>query len=232
MTSNRSVLVLTLSALAILAAARPSRGAELAGGVAVVRAPEPTERRLHKVAFGVRAGQAQVDVSAQRWSSKGAPIDDWSQRADQIVPTFCVGGDGYFLKLDFPMLITPTVKGYGLGLYPLNFGHLFKRSGLFPFASAGVAASVLTLPGQGISGASAQARAAAGLKVLLVGGLAVSAEVGYSPFLAAGVVDKQQTHDLVQSSIDGQAVDLSPGMRPARGGLGRGVDFLIGIEWL
>jgi hypothetical protein len=71
-----------------------------------------------------------------------------------------------------------------------------------------------------------------GLKAKIVGGLAVSAEIGYSPFAAAALVDKQKTHDLVQTGIDGGNIDPPSGMRPARGGLGRELDFLVGIEWL
>jgi hypothetical protein len=235
----RSALVLSLSTLLTGALARPARAEVPAlaateapeGTVTFVR-PERTYQGMRKVAFGVRVGQSSFALSAQRLADKGMPVDDWSDRASMIVPTFCVGGDGYFMKLDFPIMKTPTATGYGLGLYPLNFGHLFKRSGLFPFASAGVAASVMTLPGQGISGGFGVARLATGLKVRVAGGLAISAEVGYAPFAVAALIDKQKTHDLVQSAIDGGTLDPPSGMRPARGGIGRELDFLVGLEWM
>jgi hypothetical protein len=228
---NLGRFTLALLPLFTTLAVRPARAAEPAA-TAEAHRPEGTERGMHKVAFGVRAGQAQFALRADVLASRGVPMDDWSAVARQVVPTFCVGGDGYFMKLDFPIMKAATATSYGLGLYPLNYGHLFKRAGLFPFASAGVAASVVTLPGQGISGGFAEARGAVGLKVRLVGGLALSAEVGWAPFIAAAVVDKQKMHDLVQSSIDGHMVDPPVGARPARGGLGHGLDFLVGVEWL
>ena len=232
MNLNRFVLVAALPTLVAVLGARPALGREATAEVAATARPERRDDGMHKVAFGVRVGETKLAFSAERLASRGMPVDDWNDRAVQVVPTFCVGGDGYFMKLDFPIMKTSTASAYGLGLYPLNFGHLFKRTGLFPFASAGVAASVLTLPGQGISGGVAQARLAVGLKARIVGGLAVSAEIGYSPFAVAALVDKQKTHDLVQTAIDGGNSATVSGMRPARGGLGRELDSLIGLEWL
>lgn len=202
-----------------------------ADGIVVDR-PAPASRGMHKVAFGVRAGQSRFGLSAQGLADKGMPVDNWSDRALLVAPTFCVGGDGYFIKLEAPIMKTSTASAYGFGIYPLNFGYLFERAGLFPYGSAGVAASVLTLPGQGASGAFAVARLAAGLKARVASGFAVSAEVGYSPFAAAALVDKQKTHDLVQSAIDGGNIDPPAGMRPARGGIGRELDFVVGLEWM
>jgi hypothetical protein len=225
-------LCVALAALFATLAARPVLADEPAASVTAASHVERTDRGIHKIAFGVRVGEAQLALSAANLSSKGLPVDDWADIGRQVVPTFCVGGDGYFMKLDFPILKTPSATSYGLGLYPLNFGHLFESTGLFPFASAGVAASILTLPGQGISGASAEARTALGLKVRLGSGLALSAEIGYAPFVAAALVDKQKMHDLVQGAIDGQSIDSPVGTRAARGGLGRAIDFLVGVEWL
>jgi hypothetical protein len=229
---NLGRFTVTFVALFEILTARTAFADEPAATVVAATHVGNSDREMHKIAFGVRMGEAQFALSAQSLSLNGVPVDDWSETGRQVVPTFCVGGDGYFMKLDLPLLRTSTTTSYGLGLYPLNFGHLFKSTGLFPFASAGVAASVITLPGQGISGASAQARAAVGLKVRLWSGLALSAEVGYAPYIAAAVVDKQKMHDLVQGAIDGQSIDSPVGTRAARGGIGRGLDFLIGIEWL
>jgi hypothetical protein len=222
-----------LVSVTTILAARPALAEE--PGAAAIATAHPTRGRdvtMHKIAFGARAGEARFALNSERYSAKGLPVDNWNDTGRQLVPTFCVGGDGYFLKLDFPVMKASKASSYGLGLYPINFGHLFRTTGLFPFLSGGVAASVITLPGQGISGASAQARGAVGLKVHLWGGLGLSAEVGYSPFVAAALVDKQKMHDLVQSAIDGQSFEVPAGSRPARGGIGRGVDFLVGIEWL
>jgi hypothetical protein len=228
----RSAVVLALVALMTSSVARPALADEpLATEIAVVR-PERIDSGMHKIAFGVRVGQTRFALSAQSLASRGMPVDDWTDHGTQVVPTFCVGGDGYFMKLDFPIMKTSVASAYGLGLYPLNYGHLFKKTGLFPFASAGLAASVLSMPGQGISGAFGVARLATGLKVRVAGGLGLSAEIGYAPFAAAALVDKQKTHDLVQGAIDGASLDPPSGMRPARGGIGREVDFLIGVEWL
>ena len=170
----------------------PAFGGASTEGVVVIDRPKSAYRGLHKIAFGVRAGQSRFSLSAQSLAEKGMPVDNWSDRALLVAPTFCVGGDGYFIKLEAPIMKTSSASAYGFGLYPLNFGYLFEQSGLFPYASAGVAASVLTLPGQGVSGAFAVARLATGLKARVASGLAVSAELGYSPFAAAALVDVHQ----------------------------------------
>jgi hypothetical protein len=201
----------------------------------VVAAPSSAPQRaltMHKVGFGVRVGEAWLSLGAGRFSDRGLPVDDWREQGAEVAPTVSVGGDGYFVRFDFPVMFTPTVSSYGFGLYPLNFGHLFERAGVFPFGSAGVAGSVVTMPGQGISGASAEARFAAGVKVRLLSRLALSAEMGCAPFMAGVVVDKQRMQALAQGAIDGQSIDPPVGQRPARGGLGSGVDFLFGLDWI
>jgi hypothetical protein len=229
---NTGRFAFVLATLASVLAARPALAEKVGATVATSRAARGRDVAMHKIAFGVRAGQASFALDSERYSAKGVPVDNWNGVGRQIVPTFCVGGDGYFVKFDFPIMKVADASSYGFGLYPINFGHLFKKTGLFPFLSAGAAASILTLPGQGISGASAQARGALGLKVNLWHGLGLSAEVGYSPFVAAALVDKQKMHDLVQGAIDGQSFETPVGSRPARGGMGRGVDFLVGVEWM
>jgi hypothetical protein len=228
----RTAVVAVLFAAAVTSSSRAlADDPESTVVAAPSRAAQPP-LTMHKVAFGVSVGRAWLSLGAGRLTDKGLPVDDWREQGTQIVPTMCVGGDGYFVKFDFPIMFTPTVSSYGLGLYPLNYGHLFQRTGIFPFISAGFAGSAVTTAGQGISGASAEARIAAGVKVRYFRRLALSGEIGYAPFMAGVVVDKQRMQDLEQSAIDGQNVEPPPGERPARGGLGHGIDFLVGLEWL
>jgi hypothetical protein len=120
--------------------------------------------------------------------------------------------DGYFFKLEFPQKEIQTFSTRGLGLYPLNYGHYFRKPGLFPYASAGVTISVLSTATQGLSGASAAGRLATGLKVEVTERLRASLEVGYTPWAAGFLVEGRD--------------------RPAKAGLGNGLDVSVGFEWL
>jgi hypothetical protein len=232
MTCTRRSLGLTLLALATFRSAAAVADEAPSEDTLLRARPSHPDRGPSKIAFGVLAGQMRFGLNAQGWAARGVPMDNWSVRGLLIVPTFSVGGDGYFMKLDFPMARTAAASSYGFGLYPLNYGHYFPRSHLFPFLSAGVVGSVLTMPGQGVAGAFGQGRLAAGLKARLARGLGVTAEVGYSPFVAAALVDKQKTHDMVQSAIDGTSVPPTAGSMPSRGGIGQELDVLFGVEWM
>jgi hypothetical protein len=216
-----------------VASAPSPEPAQSSADVTAVRAtPARTEPRLHKIAVGVLGGAMRFGLNAQGWAARGVPMDDWSDRGALVVPTFSVGGDGYFMKIELPLARTAAASSYGFGFYPLNYGYFFPTSHLFPYLSAGVVASVLTMPGQGIAGGLGQARAAAGLKASLVRGFGLCAEIGYSPYAVAALVDKQQTHDDIQAGIDGMTVAPTAGSMPSRGGVGRELDVLVGVEWM
>jgi hypothetical protein len=212
-------------------AASPARADEATATLVAPAAP-PAVRPIHEVGIGLRVGVQWFSLKADRLTARGLPVDDWTDVAREIVPSFSVGGDGYFFRLDLPIRLTSSVKTYGLGLYPLNFGYLFQRSGIFPYASAGVAASVLTLQRQGVSGATGEARLAAGVKTSFWRSWAVSAEIAYAPFVAGIAVDKQKSEDLIHGEFDGHGVKSQPGTHPARGGFGQGFEFLLGVEWI
>jgi hypothetical protein len=239
MNLKRHAILATIAAAARLLSAHAVSAAEISSdssaATPTVReegSAQVSEAKLHAVAFGVRAGSTRVALDANRLPVRSMPIDSLTDTGWLLTPTLCAGGDGYFLKIELPVAKMHDFSSYGLGVYPLNYGYLFRRTGLFPFASVGVTGSVLTMPGQGISGVLGEVRTAVGVKVMLGKGFALSMEAGYSPFAAAVLVDQRRTKELAQAAIDGTAVDLSPGARPVRGGVGRGFDFLVGLEWL
>jgi hypothetical protein len=181
---------------------------------------------------GVRFGFGSMSLDAARLPMKSGLADSLNQQGVIVTPSVQLGGDGYFFKLDFPLAKMETFSAYGLGIYPLNYGHYFRKTGLMPYGSAGIVGSALTMPGQGLSGAFGQVRVAAGLTYRVVRELNVLLEVGYSPWAAGVVVDKRKTAELEQSANDGQSVDLMPGNRSAQGGMGNALDFALGVEWL
>jgi hypothetical protein len=230
-----TTIVLGLAAASLLAGS--ARAADLSAEPAAVvtssstTSRDATNRAPARAAVGVRFGVSHASLESSRLPKMSGFVDDWRETTNVVTPELRFGGDGYFFKLDFPMTRTETFTSYGLGIYPFNYGHLFRRSGLLPYASAGVVANVMTMPGQGIAGGMGQARGAIGMTVRVVGRLDVSFELGYSPWVGGLLVDKRKTVQLVQAAIDGMPAGVA-GDRSARGGIGSALDFSIGVAWL
>ena len=212
-----------------------ARAQDAAATVTATPAPPPDDAgRMGWVGVGVRLGYTQLHLTppSSLISTYNSATGTTSTTAEHTVdsggrtltPTLHLGGGGFFFKLDVPITFASQFLAYGLGIYPINFGMYLPREALFPYGSFGFATSIVQSRGTAdpltsnkIIGAVAQVRAAVGLKYFPMRALALSGEVGYSPW-AAGVML------------------LPPGAGSnttrTQGGFGSVWDFSLGVEWL
>jgi len=186
--------------------------------------------------LGARIGVTELRLTAptslvndiQQVTGGTAGVDEFALRSNvtTLTPTIHLGGSGYFFKLDLPISFGSSFSMVGLGLYPVNIGIYFDHLAMFPYVSFGVVGNVVTsheTPDPGTSnkliGGIVQARAAAGLKFFPLHGLALSGELGFSPWTAGAVA---------------LPPDSSSGSDATRfeGGFGSVLDFSFGVEWL
>jgi hypothetical protein len=199
----------------------------------------PARRRMGWFGVGVRLGVSELHLAPsesligrlnQASGQMFAPGDfSVATSAQTLTPTLHFGGSGYFFKLDLPFSFAPEFTTFGLGLYPINVGILIDRASLFPYVSLGGAVSAVksrTTADPGTSnkliGAIVQARAAVGVKYFPIRGLALSAEVGYSPWTAGLMV-------MPPTAAPGTSGNDQTRMQ---GGTGSILDFALGAEWL
>lgn len=196
--------------------------------------------RFPTAGLGLRVGVAQAVLKSRRLPRvAGLVSDDVNDSMLMLVPTAHVGGDRFFFKADVPLMRWDDGYTFGLGIYPLNYGHYLPRSRLFPYASAGGALSIATLDASPedrvqlpLRAMMLQARVAAGMKWRAVPGMAVSVEAGFSPYAAGGVVDDRRRREAEAAMDAGRFPDLSPGNRPVNAGVGQVMDLALGVEWL
>ena len=182
--------------------------------------------------LGVRFGMQEVHLtppaafvgtvnsaSGQAFAAGDFAIDS---NAWTVTPTLHLGGSGFFFKLDLPLSFASQFTSFGLGLYPINFGVFVESASLFPYLSLGTAANLVESRDTGdpstsnkLMGALVQARGALGLKYFAAQGLALSGEIGYSPW-AAGILLVTPANSSTQ----------------VHGGFGSVFDFSLGVEWL
>jgi hypothetical protein len=196
---------------------------------------QPAARRPPQMGWlglGVRFGMQEVHLtppasfvssvnsaSGQAFAAGDFAIDS---NAWTVTPTLHLGGSGFFFKLDLPLSFASQFTSFGLGLYPINFGVFVPSLSLFPYVSLGGAANLVESRDTGdpstsnkLMGAMVQARGALGLKYFPAQGIALSGEIGYSPW-AAGIL-------LVTPANSSTEV---------HGGFGSVFDFSLGVEWL
>ncbi|MES1209075.1 MAG: hypothetical protein ABUS79_24320 [Pseudomonadota bacterium] len=225
---------LALGAAALVPATAHAQDA--AATVTTSPAPRAADdgRRMGWFGLGVRVGYTQLHLTPPSSlvgaynSATGGTTSTSEHTVDStgrtVTPTLHLGGGGFFFKMDLPITFAPLFRAYGIGLYPINFGLYLPRAALFPYGSFGVASSIVQsrstvdpFTSNKIIGAVAQVRVAAGLKYFPMHALALSGEVGYSPW-AAGVML------------------LPPGAGSnttrTQGGFGSVWDFSLGVEWL
>ena len=217
-------------------AARSAYAQDAAATVTTTAAPSPNgdARRMGWVGVGVRLGYTQVHLTppaslvgsfnSVTGSNTTTAEHTVNSTAMTVTPTLHLGGSGFFFKLDLPLTFASQYTTYGIGLYPINFGVYLRRAAMFPYGSLGIASSIAqsrSTPDPSTSnkiiGAVAQVRAAGGLKYFPMKSLAVSFELGYSPW-AAGVI----------------LLPPAPGSNATRtqGGFGSVWDLSLGVEWL
>ena len=124
-----------------------------------------------------------------------AGVDEFALRSNvtTVTPTIHLGGSGYFFKLDLPISFGSSFSMVGLGLYPINIGIYFDHLAMFPYVSFGAVANVVTSHRRRIrhlQQADRRHRPGAGggrAEVLPLHGLALSGELGFSPWTAGAV---------------------------------------------
>ncbi len=234
----RPVFFLWLWSLGVLGSALAPRLAHAQDAAATVTAsPAPAHEESARMGwFGVwaRVGYTQLHLvpPASLVGSYNSVTGSTSTPAEHTVkstavtvtPTLHLGGSGFFFKIDVPLSFASDYTTYGLGLYPINFGVYLRHVGLFPYGSLGVAGSIVQsrstpdpTTSNKIIGAVAQMRLATGLKYFPISNLAVSLEVGYSPW-AAGVMLLPPRSDATATRTEG--------------GFGSIWDLSLGVEWL
>ena len=207
-----------------------------AATVTVAPPPAPDVRRMGWFGLGARIGVTELRLTAptsvvnsiEQVTGGTAGVDQFALRSNvtTLTPTIHLGGSGYFFKLDLPISFGSSFSMVGLGLYPINFGIYFDHLAMFPYLSLGTVANVVTShatddPGTSnkLIGGIIQARLAAGLKFFPLHGLALSGELGYSPWTAGAV------------ALPPEASSGSDATR-FEGGFGSVLDFSFGVEWL
>jgi|HubBroStandDraft_6_1064221.scaffolds.fasta_scaffold103261_2 hypothetical protein len=200
--------------------------------IVVVQPTASRPTQMGWLGLGVRFGLQEVHLtppssfvstvnsaSGQAFAAGDFAIDS---NAWTVTPTLHLGGSGFFFKLDLPLSFAPQFTSFGLGLYPINFGVFVPSVSLFPYVSLGGAANLVESRDTGdpstsnkLMGAIVQARGALGLKYFPAQGIALSGELGYSPW-AAGIL-------LVTPANSSTEV---------HGGFGSVFDFSLGVEWL
>jgi hypothetical protein len=212
-------------------------GASSPAATVTVAAPAPPDvRRMGWFGIGARIGVTQLRLTAptsvvndiEQITGGTAGASEFALRSNvtTVTPTLHLGGSGFFFKLDLPISFGSSFTMVGLGLYPINFGIYVDRFAMFPYLSLGAVASVVTshaTPDPGTSnkliGGVAQARLAAGVKFFPLHGLALSGELGYSPWTAGAVALPPES---------GSGSDATR----FEGGFGSVLDFSFGVEWL
>jgi len=212
-------------------------GTSSSAATVTVAPPAPPEvRRMGWFGIGARVGVTQLRLTPpagvvtdiNQISGSDAEADQFALRSNvtTVTPTLHLGGSGFFFKLDLPLSFGSSFTMLGLGLYPLNFGIYFDRLAMFPYLSFGGVASIVrshATPDPGTSekliGGVVQARAAVGLKFFPLHGLALSGELGYSPWTAGA---------LALPPDGGSGSDATR----FEGGFGSVLDFSFGAEWL
>jgi hypothetical protein len=228
---------LAVGAAALVSMVAPSTAHAQDAAATIATSPAPPEaegRRMGWFGAGVRVGYTQLHLTPPSSlvgtynSATGGTTSTAEHTVDSsgrtLTPTLHLGGSGFFFKMDLPITFAPLFRAYGIGLYPINFGLYLPGVALFPYGSFGFASSIVqsrSTPDPSTSnkiiGAVAQIRVAVGLKYFPVHALAVSGEVGYSPW-AAGVM-------LLPPAAGSDTTRT-------QGGFGDVWDFSLGVEWL
>jgi hypothetical protein len=228
-----TALLLTASTAAH-ATPDPSRVPAIAGAKADRPAggSDADDQALRKAGIGVSGGVVMLRLSADRalrafGGSSGTELADQTpagvasydlhENLVEIAPSVHLGGDGFYFKVEAPLRQSATMRSYGAGIYPLNYGLLVPALHVMPTASAGVVLSYLADRRTDAVGPLFETRVAVGIKFFPTRGLALSLDIARTPW-ALG-------------ALRGRGPDWW--QRPdARGGIGNGWDLGVGVSWL
>jgi hypothetical protein len=231
-----------VSALTCMLAAPPAAAA--AGdpmhvpAIADAQAPPITARArsaddgVRGAGLGVNAGLVMLRLSADRavrtfGGTSGTQLADEApstiasfdlhENMLELAPTVQLGGDRFYFKLEAPLRQSATLRSYGAGVYPLNYGYYIRALHVMPSVSMGGVFSYLKDRRTDAAGPLVETRVALGIKVFPTRGLALSADIARTPWALA--------------AVRGSGPDWWK-RADARGGLGDGWQFSLGVFWL
>lgn len=182
--------------------------------------------------IGINAGVVMLRLSADRalrtfggesgtQLADDAPTSiasfDLRETLFEIAPTIQMGGDRFYFRMEAPLRQSATLRTYGVGFYPLNYGYYVPRWRIMPSASAGAVFSYLTDRRTDAVGPLVETRVSVGVKFFPVRGLALSMDVARTPW-AIGALHGSGPEWWRRAD--------------ARGGIGTGWALGLGVFWL
>jgi hypothetical protein len=187
----------------------------------------PEEHLMDFGSFGLRIGYQLDSLKAAEGSRPLAEMRPFNDHTLTIALTAHFGRSGYFTRLDVPTAIGLHTCRAGIGFYPIGLAYLFPDTRVMPYLGAGVLGGMLYTLVESSSqsgstqhrrfGSYAQVRTMLGFKVFPIRTLALSFEIGYSPYLI-GHLQQDSTSNAKNTYLDETAV-------------GTTWDTNIGVEW-
>jgi hypothetical protein len=187
----------------------------------------PEEYLMDFGSFGLRVGYQLDSLKDAEGSRPLAEMRLFNSHALTLALTAHYGRSGYFTRLDAPVAIGQHTCRAGIGFYPIGLAYLFPDARVMPYLGAGVLGGMLytLIESSSQSGSTqhrrfgfyGQVRTMLGIKVFPVRRLALSFEIGYSPYLV-GRLPQASTASPKKTYPDETAVGMT-------------WDTNIGVEW-
>jgi hypothetical protein len=187
----------------------------------------PEEYLMDWGSFGLRLGYQLDSIEAAEGFGPLADMRQFDSHALTLALTAHFGRSGYFTRLDLPVAIGQHTCLAGMGFYPIGLAYLFPDARVMPYLGAGALGGMLytRIDSSSQSGSAerrrfgvyGQVRTMLGIKVFPIPQVALSFEIGYSPYLV-GYLPKDSTTTPKKTY-------------PAETAVGMTWDTNIGVEW-
>ncbi|HEX7508990.1 MAG TPA: hypothetical protein VF550_19610, partial [Polyangia bacterium] len=187
----------------------------------------PEEYLMDSGSFGLRLGYQLDSLEAAEGFGPLAEMLPLNSHALTVALTAHFGRSGYFTRLDVPVAIGQHTCRAGIGFYPIGLAYLFPDARVMPYLGAGALGGMLytRVDSSNQSGSAerrrfgiyGQVRTMLGIKVFPIPKLALSFEIGYSPYLI-GYLPQDSTTAPKKTY-------------PHEAGVGMTWDTNIGVEW-
>jgi len=187
----------------------------------------PEEDLMDLGSVGLRFGYQLDSLQTAAGFQPMAEMSPFSGHALTVAFTAHFGRAGYFTRLDVPAAIGQHTCRAGIGFYPIGLAYLFPDARVMPYVGAGVLGGMLyaLIDSSSQSGSShrerfgiyGQVRTMLGIKVFPIRHLALSFEIGYSPYLVGYLPQ------------DSSAAPKT--IYPDEAAVGMTWDTNIGVEW-
>ena len=183
----------------------------------------PEEYLMDLGSFGLRIGYQLDSLKAAEGFQPLTEMRPFNGHALTVALTAHFGRAGYFTRLDVPAAFGQRTCRAGIGFYPIGLAYLFPDARVMPYLGAGALGGMLyTRIDSGSTdrqrfGIYGQVRTMLGIKVFPIRQLALSFEIGYSPYFIGY---------LPQSSTTAPKKTY-----PEEAAVGMTWDTNIGVEW-